>query len=509
MTNYAPGRCPLLAAVVCCALILSATTARADGDLTHVNHIIIAMQENHSFDNYFGVLAFVPGSPYHSARGVGGMRACDASDHSCVDGLSCRTFATGEMRCGNSNRSNERGRVKAFHDPRYCTGPDLDHSWDGTHREENFRFPNKTFKAALHNGFVRLNAQTELPNQATDHDTMGYYTDVDLPFYYYLAETFAISDRYFAPVLGQTFPNRSYEVAGTSFGHLTTSEILTAGGYKPITGTIYDLLDANSITWTDYYSDLPYTTSFASASNPANRKLVAQFFVDAAAGTLPAVSFIDPSSFPSQSINGHLYETDEHPPNDIRAGEYFVSTIITALRNSPNWSDSILFFTYDEHGGFYDHAVPPPAPQGGASTPDGIAPGQCADLSNPPASELPGGGANCTHSKTQDAPGICPSFTPTGPYPSDCPTFNQLGVRLPFVAVSPFAKPHYVSHAVGDHTSMLALIEKRFLNSAHLTARDQNANTLEDMFNFDTSPSAATTIPAAPLPQVMDPGCPF
>src|SRR5215472_5804531 len=136
---------------------LGSSPARADGDLQNVNHIIIAMQENHSFDNYFGVLAYVPGSPYHSAKGGSRKRACDASDHSCVDGLTCRTYTTGVTKCMNSNKSNGGGRTKAFHEPRYCTGPDLDHSWDGTHREENFRFPNNTLNAPLHNGFVRLN----------------------------------------------------------------------------------------------------------------------------------------------------------------------------------------------------------------------------------------------------------------------------------------------------------------------------------------------------------------
>jgi phospholipase C len=87
-----------------------------------------------------------------------------------------------------------------------------------------------------------------------------------------------------------------------------------------------------------------------------------------------------------------------------------------------------------------------------------------------------------------------------------CDTY---GVRLPFIAISPFSKPHYVLHAVADHTSILALIEKRFLGGQSLTARDAVANTLEDMFDFDNSPSADLTIPTAPLPSVTDPGCPF
>src|SRR5205807_5030101 len=127
----------------------------------------------------------------------------------------------------------------------------------------------------------------------------------------------------------------------------------------------------------------------------------------------------------------------------------------------------------------------------------------CEDLSNPPASEQPGGGAQCDISRS-DAAAICPGFTATGPYPASCANFNQLGFRVPLIAVSPFSKPHYVSHTVGDHTSLLALIEKRFLNAGgqrlHLTLRDQYANTLEDMFDFDLSPSLNTSVGQAAPP---------
>src|SRR5207245_4024110 len=135
-----------------------------------------------------------------------------------------------------------------------------------------------------------------------------------------------------------------------------------------------------------------------------------------------------------------------------------------------------------------------------------------APLSNPPASEQPGGGAQCGISQS-DAAAICPGFTATGSYPANCANFNQLGFRVPFIAVSPFAKPHYVSHTVGDHTSLLALIEKRFLSlpdqvtRPHLTARDLSAATLEDLFDFSGAPSMHTSIPAAPSPSASNPGC--
>ena len=110
---------------------------------------------------------------------------------------------------------------------------------------------------------------------------------------------------------------------------------------------------------------------------------------------------------------------------------------------------------------------------------------------------------------------LCPAFAanPTGPFPLACASFDQLGFRVPFIAVSPFAKPHYVSHAVSDHTSVLALIERRFMvpfnrdgdDHPHLTHRDQFADTLEDMFDFENSPSRNTTVGTA-APPVNDCG---
>ena len=104
---------------------------------------------------------------------------------------------------------------------------------------------------------------------------------------------------------------------------------------------------------------------------------------------------------------------------------------------------------------------------------------------------------------------LCPALAldPTGPYPAQCATFNQMGIRVPFVAISPFAKPHYVSHINGDHTSILAFIERRFLTSTgqpplHLTLRDQHANPLEDLFDFNHSPSLNTPVGQAQPPAV-------
>jgi len=514
------------------------TSPPSRGRLSRVRHIIVVMQENHSFDNYFGVLPYAVGSPYR--RGP-----CDADDHTCVDGLSCaRNPRTGAYVCHDANRDDSRQKkVTAFHSADFCAKTDLDHSWAGTHREVNFFEPNAGPRDSANDGFVFVNDLSNQPDNLvetrTDDQTMGFYNEDDLGFYYDLAKTFALSDHHFSSVLGPTFPNRSYLMAGTSFGHLTTSEevpdITKAPFlfYRPITGTIFDLLDQHSISWANYYQDVPQGTSFRNfLADPTHFRFFSKpgpaqlppnpfnsFLDDARAGTLPAVAFVDPNF----GFFDPTKENDEHPGpgpgSNIRAGQSFVARVVDAVRNSPNWPDSIVLITYDEHGGYYDHMAPPAARQGGARTPDGVAPGQCADASNPSPSEAPGGGLNCTESKIEAAQ-LCPMFSPTGPFPAQCASFDQLGVRVPLLAVSPFAKRHYVSHRVTDHTSILALIERRFLTpdpdasnvaaeTPHLTARDGKANTLEDLFDFETSPSLDALVNAslALPPNNLSPGC--
>ncbi len=202
---------------------------------------------------------------------------------------------------------------------------------------------------------------------------------------------------------------------------------------------------------------------------------------------------------------------NEHPSTDIQRGQAWVSELLTDLRNGPYWKDSAVLITYDEGGGFYDHVKPPRAPQGGKRTPDGLDPGACADASSLPASATPGHGMDCLRERKvgtthDEIIGLCPQYNPDKRYPAACPNYDQLGFRAPLMVISPFAKRAYVSHVVADHTSMLALIEKRFLTgpdgrTQHLTRRDANAWTLEDMFDFKSSPSLNTALSAAaPLP---------
>ncbi len=153
------------------------------------------MQENHSFDNYLGVLPYV-GGPYHPPVG----QSCGASDHKCVDGLTCRFDAHNNLQCMNNNIDDDGSTVLSFHETKFCTGPDLDHEWPGSHREANLNHPTETILSSPNDGFVVQNDTTEQIDNGvespTDDDTMGYYNQDDLPFYYKLAQTFSMDDRY-------------------------------------------------------------------------------------------------------------------------------------------------------------------------------------------------------------------------------------------------------------------------------------------------------------------------
>ncbi len=486
------------------ALAASPRPVRADGDLRKVNHFVFMMQENRSFDNYFGALPYVPGGPYHPCAA-----AKRRSDHRCVDGLTCTADPMVGLSCSNANLNLEGDTIVAFHDPRICDASGLDHGWTESHHEANWANPGDTFRSSPNDGFVRQN-ESDNPNQNVDYDTIGFYTQDELPYYYALAQTFAIDDRYHAPVIGPTLPNRLYYMAGTSFGHTTTGEAIPPipAGYRPINGTLLDLMDQHNVSWMNYYSDLP-SSAYLRPFNSPHLAPISQFATDVAAGHLADVTYID-ANF---GILDGSKESDEAPPNNVRRGEYFVSQNVAIIRNSQFWDDTIIIITYDEHGGCYDHVRPPRARQHGQRTPDGIFPGQCADLSNPPTSQQPGNGAHCSDSM-QDATDTCPTFTPSGAYPKECPAFNQYGFRVPFIAVSPFAKPAYVSHTLGDHTSLAALVEKRFMTDSgrdrhhpSLTARDKAAHTLEDMFDFKHAPSRDAVIPDAPPDSPTDEGC--
>jgi phospholipase C len=336
---------------------------------------------------------------------------------------------------------------------------DTNHSWDGTHQEiDNGKM----------DGFVAANDGTHEdpmlgpPGFLSGARAMTYYTKSDLPFLYWAASNFAIGDRYFASVPGPTSPNREYLYAGTSFGETTTSL-----SYLPphVTSTVLDLLDAKGVVWQAYTDGLlPTLDLFLSdknwASYAARVGTFAQFTADAAAGKLAPVVFLDPN------LTAESYDDDDqHPPAVMQVGEAWLAGVLTSLLASPQWPHLAMFLLWDEHGGLYDH-VPPPK----ACAPDSIEPILSTD---------------------------------GGTYGG----FDEYGVRVPFVVLSPYAKPHYVSHNVFDHTSVLRFIEARYDLPA-MTKRDANALAPWDVFDFTSPPHLKpTAMPPVPVDQSLIQQC--
>jgi phospholipase C len=295
-------------------------------DRIPIDHVVVLMQENHSFDNYLGQL-----HKYDPTLDVEAEPA-DAS---------------------NPDPADPGGPpIAAFHKTTLCESSDLDHSWNGTHA---------AWDNGAMDGFTKQNVSTVDPSGSR---AMGYYNETDLPFYYGLFDTFAMGDRYFPSLLGPTQPNRFYLYSGTSFGHTVNGTPATGNEFSQ--KTIFKLLDEAGVTWKIYSSQFPYSAFFAYVRSNSHGRIVpvANYYTDAAAGNLPQVAFVDPVF--AGSLNE---ETDEHPPSNVQVGQHFVAGVINSLLASPEWSSSALFLEWDEHGGFYDH-VPPPE----AVPPDDIAP---------------------------------------------------------------------------------------------------------------------------------------
>ncbi len=408
------------------------------------------VQENRSFDHYFAKL-----NDYRVANGYGGPSDVDVEAPDA------------------SNVADDGTIVHAFHLQTVCL-EELTPDWLESHVDFNLKDPGSD--TPMMDGFVHVAGG--MATYLGESDTrgvraMGYYTDADLPYYYFMASQFATSDRWFSPVSTNSEVNRIYLQSGTSHGH---AHFPTAQDPCCAQKSIYQLLDENGISWKVYYSDTAatgpiadiryYWPSFASA-HAANIVPVSQYLTDVANGTLPSVAFIQA---------GLQSGRDEHPGgqtspdvggNNPQVGSKYVSSLINALMNSPSWKDSVFILSFDEGGGLYDHFPPQPAVQ-----PDGI----------PPQDLYP-----------KDA-AIQPAAD-----------FTRTGFRIPLIVVSPFTKKHYVSHTVADSTAILKLIETRF-NLPNLTARDAAQPDMTEFFDFQNVPWATPpTPPAQPTNGTCDP----
>lgn len=312
-----------------------------------VKTIVVLMMENRSFDHVFGSLSLVEG-------------------RADVDGLTAAITNPDADGVAIAPREADLGCIA-----------DPPHGWDSCHEQWN---------NGQNDGFVR--EYSGRVDDAVGHRVMDYLPRSKQTASYALAEQGALCQRWFASVMGPTWPNRFHLLAGSSHGR-QSNDFIT----EPV-DTIFHRLDRARIPWANYYGNIHFAVTLDISNAEPSVEPIEEFFVDAAAGTLPPVVILDP-----------LYgRSDDHPPTHPVAGQLFIQSIYDALRTSPQWNECLFVVTYDEHGGFHDH-VPPPT--------------------------------------------VADDYADVG--------FDQLGFRVPSFVVGPYVSPQ-VSDVVFDHTSVYATI---------------------------------------------------
>jgi phospholipase C len=441
--------------------------------LPQLKHIVVLMMENHSYDNYLGMLA-------------------DRGEGFPLDG-------DGQPVVTNLDSEGDQVRPHHLASTGQADGAPCQ-SWLASQVQWN---------QGKMDGFVV--ATQEVTPDADKTVGMGYWSEEDLPFYYGLARTFPLADHWFSSCLGPTFPNRRFLIAGTANG-LVDDLPFHLLDYPP-NGTIFDMLTRHEISWANYHPVAGDKSRARRAAHyrrrRARRALLAlvhgprqaaegiqkdiqftadlfpmgigqhmvhihgmdQFFADADAGTLPAFSLVDPA----------FAEFSEENPQDVRKGESFAAEVINRVMHGKGWPHTLLIWTYDEHGGYYDHVAPPPA-----IPPDDVEGKTMAArptwLQVAHRLLFPG------HIKEAENPGEEPM------------RYDRYGFRVPAVLVSPYSRRDCVLSEVFDHTSVLKLLEEKW-NLPALTRRDAAALSPLGALDLD-GPPAFLEPPQLPEPSL-------
>ena len=424
------------------------------GKLTDIEHVVIFIQENRSFDHYFG--------SYPGVRGFADKSlAFQQPDSANTTNPPIGTLLPFHLDTSTTNAA--------------CTH-DITHDWIPQHQSWN---------NDLMNGFVN----SRLPIDANDAVlSMGYYTRADLPFYYAVADAFTICDNYFCPVMGPTDPNRLYSVAASIdpdgknggplletlganrssfFGKLTYTTMPEQLQARGISWKVYSSPDSNILNTIFSDNVLSYFKNFQDTTSPLFQnafvpQFPTDFLADAVAGNLPQVSWVLAS----------LVDSD-HPPAPSLFGESTLAGILAALAvNSTQWAKTVLFATYDENGGFFDHVPPVTAPPG-------------------------------TPGEYITAPAV-PDPTLVGNFPGPI----GLGFRVPMLILSPFSRGGFVSSDLFDHTSILRFLETRFgAEVPNLSSwRRATVGDLSSALNFAAPDQSIPNLPSTlqAIPQIVE-----
>ena len=431
--------------------------ATTSGSLSDIKHFVILMQENRSFDPYFGTLSGVRGfsDPNVPTQTVGGSTYPIFDQFGYEPGVGVTSSGYIQPFRLVTDPPLEEGQ----------TTNDIDHSWGGQHNSWN---------NGANDSFITSHLSTD--GDTNGPVTMGYYTQADLPFYYALADAFTVCDGYHCSVLGPTDPNRlmlmsgSIDPEGVAGGPVvqTFSDPLSA--YNTLSWkTMPEVLQAAGVSWKVYsdpvslvalnplpffkaYNDPLSITGIELIANGLTPQYPAGFASDVADNKLPSVSWIIPP-----------VAECEHPAAPPAFGEYFVQEVLGTLVSNPEvWAQTAVILVYDENGGFFDHVVPPTAPEGTAGE----------WLSTLPSA----------------ANGI------SGPI--------GLGFRTPAMVISPYTAGGFVYSGTLDHTSVLKLIETAFgVEAPNISAwRRSTVGDFTGAFNFTQPPTTAfPSLPTATI----------
>ena len=519
------------------ATAAATVTVTPAGSLQSIDHVIFMLQENHSFDNYFGML-----NPY---RATNHWSAGDDGNTYTVDGIDDKLATI-------SNVDNEGTAFSLFKLKSTCVD-DESSDWLSSYGDVN-RYNFLATRPIQMSGFVHdaegfanscvasgatcSGSFTDLTGQRA----MGYYDDGFLNYYYWMASQFAISDRWFSPLASKSVPNR----LATFTGGTTQGLVKDPGGNDHLPqldiNNIFQELDQANVSWKIYFtvteglclneddclasggsaypathfSNLTYSFRYLYA-NPTGAACVAPTQASSVVGDSSNSFCIDPthiapiSTYFTDLTNGTLASfvfieagyghNDEHPGSgqSVLNGQAQVARIVNSLMSSAEWKDSVFFLSYDEGGGPYDHVPPVPGHSNDftdaslGAIPDISQIAVNADSYNPC---VPVDGVPTLHCDLKS--------TDPGANPGDAPAIQgfsaQLGFRVPNIVISPFSRRHYVSHIPMDHTAVIKFVENRFIgSSAHLTPHDAAQPNLLDFFDFTSVPWAAPPSPPAPV----------
>jgi phospholipase C len=526
------------------ATATATVTVNPAATVQSINHVIFMLQENHTFDNYFGML-----NPY---REKNGYTTGDDGVVYTVDGIDDKLTKFPE--------EDDAGTTFNLFPLTSTCVDDQSSDWLASYGDVN-RYNFLATRPIQQNGFVH-NAEgyatacgqpgAQCSGTFTDfigQRAMGYYDEKFLNYYYYMASQFATSNRWFSPVSDKSIDNR----IATFTGGTTQGLVLDPGGQDHLNQlnipTIFNKLDKAGVSWKVYYtvslgfcvvdnddckvkginayypatdfSTLAYSFNYlyikapctgttqpsSVVGDPSNSFCIdpnhiaplKQYYSDLANGTLPQFAFIEAG----------YANNDEHPGSgqEVLWGQQEVANVVNAFMGSSSWNDSVFFFSYDEGGGPFDHVPPVPGHSNQNTDASLLASTTIPDIStiavnadNYYPCQPAVAGSPTTHCDL-------PSDDWPGDNTDDAPAKGgfaaQLGFRLPNIIISPFTRRHYVSNIPMDHTAILRFVEDRFIGDhQYLTGRDAVQPNLLDFFDFNNVPWA--TPPTTPVPTSDD-----